>query len=136
MSSVAEKLQRKEQRSTSSKQVRLKLVYIDFWSVVKLSFLIWLCLGIVLIVASILIWVVLASTGIFDKIDLTLGPILGREGEFHLTDSFGLGQVALFTVVVAALNTVIGTVLGAIGAILYNVSVRFTGGLLVGFRNV
>ena len=45
MSSVAEKLQRKDQRSVSSKQVRLKLVYIDFWSVVKLSFLIWLCLG-------------------------------------------------------------------------------------------
>ena len=52
MSSVAEKLQRKDQRQAASRQVRLKLVYIDFWSVVKLSFLIWLCLGIVLIVAD------------------------------------------------------------------------------------
>ena len=54
MSSVAEKLQRKDQRSTAAKQVRLKLVYLDFWSVVKLSFLIWLCLGIVLVVATVL----------------------------------------------------------------------------------
>jgi hypothetical protein len=40
MSSVAEKLQRKTTKTTSAKQVRLKLVYIDFWSAVKLSFLI------------------------------------------------------------------------------------------------
>ena len=40
--SVAEKLQRKEMRQTSSRQVRLKLVYLDVWSLVKLSFLVWL----------------------------------------------------------------------------------------------
>ena len=39
MSSVAEKLQRKSQQAVATKQVRLKLVYIDFWSAVKLSFL-------------------------------------------------------------------------------------------------
>ena len=48
MSSVAEKLQRKSARAGATKQVRLKLVYIDFWSVVKLSFLIAVCFGIML----------------------------------------------------------------------------------------
>ena len=33
MSSVAEKLQRKSQRATATKQVRLKLVYVDLWEV-------------------------------------------------------------------------------------------------------
>ncbi|MDQ1526895.1 MAG: hypothetical protein QOG18_1508, partial [Microbacteriaceae bacterium] len=37
MSSVAEKLQRKSQRAGATKQVRLKLVYVDFWSAVKLA---------------------------------------------------------------------------------------------------
>ncbi len=134
MSSVAEKLQRKDQRSVSSKQVRLKLVYVDFWSVVKLSFLIWLCLGIVLIVASILIWVVLYSTGIFGKLDGAMQDILS-DPTFSIANSFGLGQVGLFTFVVAILNTVIGTVLGAVASLLYNLSVRITGGLLVGFQN-
>lgn len=133
MSSVAEKLQRKEQRQVATKQVRLKLVYLDFWSVVKFSFLIWLSLGIVLIVASILIWLVLYSTGIFDTIDAQMTQILTQD--FSLAASFGLVQVALFSVVVALLNTVVGTILGAIGALLYNLSVRFTGGLLVGFQN-
>jgi ABC-type Fe3+ transport system permease subunit len=134
MSSVAEKLQRKDSRSVSNRQVRLRLVYIDFWSVVKLSFLIWLCLGIVVVVASILIWVVLFSTGVFTKLDSALQDILS-DPNFSITSSFSLGSVVLFTFVVAILNTIAGTVLGAIAAVLYNLSVRFTGGVLVGFQN-
>src|SRR5690606_5652631 len=123
-----------ELRQSSPKQVRLKLVYIDFWSVVKLSFLIWLCLGIVLIVTSILVWLVLYSTGVFDTLDSTLRDILVQP-DFSIANSFGLGQVALFAAVIALLNTIVGTALGAIGAVLYNLSVRLTGGLLVGFQN-
>jgi len=134
MSSVAEKLQRKEHRSSTAKQVRLKLVYIDFWSVVKFSFLIWLCLGIVLVVAAALVWIVLNSTNVFSEVDALLRDILGND-EFSITDSFGFGQVLLFSFVVGILNTVTGTILGALGALLYNLSVRFTGGLLVGFQN-
>ena len=134
MSSVAEKLQRKSQRSVATKQVRLKLVYLDFWSVVKLAFLVWLCLGIVLIVASLLIWVVLYSTGIFGKLDTAFQDILS-DPTFTIASSFGLSQVGLFALVVALLNLVVGTVLAAIASLLYNLSVRFTGGLLVGFQN-
>jgi hypothetical protein len=132
--SVAEKLQRKEMRQTTSRQVRLKLVYIDIWSLVKLSFLVWLCLGIVLIVASVLIWVVLFSTGIFDELDATLRDMLGDQ-EFAIANSFGLGTVVFFTFIIAVLNTIVGTALGAVGGFLYNLSVRLTGGLLVGFQN-
>ncbi len=134
MSSVAEKLQRKSQRAASTKQVRLKLVYVDFWSAVKLSFLIWVCLGIVLIVAAILLWIVLAATGIFGQLDSTLGEIL-NVSNFSVTDTFSLLQVTLFSVIVAVLNLVVGTALGAVVAMLYNFSVRITGGLLVGFTN-
>ncbi len=134
MSSVAEKLQRKSQRATATKQVRLKLVYIDFWSAVKLSFLVALTLGIILIVVFTLVWVVLDGTGIFDNLNKVLRDILGQP-DFSVTSTFSLAQVGLFAVVVAILNTVVGTALGAITAILYNFSVRITGGLLVGFTN-
>src|SRR5215213_1376572 len=130
--SVAEKLQRKEMRQSTSRQVRLKLVYVDVWSLVKLSFLVWLCLGIVLIVASALIWVVLFSTGVFDQLDDTLRDILNQP-EFALVNTFGIGQVLLFAFIIAVLNTIVGTALGAVGGFLHNLSVRFTGGLLVGF---
>ena len=134
MSSVAEKLQRKDQRSTAAKQVRLKLVYLDFWSVVKLAFLIWVCLGIVLVVATVLIWIVLFSTGVFGKLDSAFQDILS-DPTFTIASNFGLGQTGLFALVVAVLNVVVGTVLAAIASLLYNLSVRFTGGLLVGFQN-
>ena len=134
MSSVAEKLQRKSQRQVATKQVRLKLVYIDFWSSVKFSFLIALSLGIILVIATILVWVVLNSTGIFGNLDDILKDILG-EPTFSVTTNFSLAQVALFAVVVAILNVVVGTALGAIASMLYNFSVRITGGLLVGFTN-
>ena len=44
-------------------------------------------------------------------------------------------QVMGFAVVVALLNLVVVTALGAIMAVLYNLSVKITGGLLVGFTN-
>jgi hypothetical protein len=134
MSSVAEKLQRKSQKSVATKQVRLKLVYLDFWSVLKLSFLISICLGIVLIVATILIWVLLDSLHIFDSLDSTLRDVLSQP-TFSIESSASLVQVTGFAFVVAVLNVVIGTALGAIGSVLYNLSVRLTGGLLVGFTN-
>ncbi len=132
--SVAEKLQRKEMRQTTSRQVRLKLVYLDVWSLVKLSFLVWMSLGIVLIVASVLIWVVLYSTQVFDTLDETLREVMSDDN-FSVTNSFGIGQVLVFTLVIALLNTIVGTALGAVAAFLYNLSVRLTGGLLVGFQN-
>ena len=134
MSSVAEKLQRKDSRNPSSKQVRLKLVYVDFWSVVKLSFLIWFSLGIVLVVATLLIWVILYSTHVFNTLDKSLQDILG-DPNFTISSSFGLPQVGAFALVTAILNVIVGTVLAAIASLLYNLSVRFTGGVLVGFQN-
>ncbi|MDI2099128.1 DUF3566 domain-containing protein [Ruicaihuangia caeni] len=134
MSSVAEKLQRKAPRQAGTKQVRLKLVYVDFWSVVKISFLVAVCAGIVLVVAAVLVWIVLQSTHVFDSIDSLLRDVLGNN-EFTVMEMFGLGQVALFAIIIAALNVVVGTALGAISALLYNLIARVTGGILVGFTN-
>jgi hypothetical protein len=134
MSSVAEKLQRKSQRAAQTRQVRLKLVYVDFWSAVKLSFLITVVLGIILIVASLLIWIVLNTTGIFGSLNGLLQEILNQK-DFSITSTFSLGTVGLFSFIIAILDVVVGTALGAITALLYNFSVRITGGLLVGFTN-
>lgn len=134
MSSVAEKLQRKTARPVGNRQVRLRLVYVDFWSMVKLSFLIALAGSIVLIVATALVWIILNQTGVFGQIDKLLQDVTGKNN-YTVMDQFSLGQVFGFTLVVGILNIVIGTVLGAIVSVLYNLSVRITGGLLVGFTN-
>ena len=137
MSSVAEQLQRKSQKPVATKQVRLKLVYVDFWSTVKLSFLVAVSLGIVLVVSTVLVYLVLQTTGVLIKLDSLLSDILttGGDDSFSVSESFSLLTVTLFSFIVAVLNIVVGTALGAITSILYNFSVRLTGGLLVGFTN-
>lgn len=134
MSTVAEKLQRKSQRQAPTKQVRLKLVYIDFWSAVKLSFLVAICGAILLVVATLFVWIVLNSLGVIQDVDAVLADIIGDEAT-SFTAIFSLGQVMFFASIVALLNIVVGTAIGAISALLYNLSVRLTGGLLVGFTN-
>ncbi|MBG6237615.1 hypothetical protein IWX78_000558 [Mycetocola sp. CAN_C7] len=133
MSSVAEKLAKKSTKRSSTKQVRLKLVYIDFWSAVKLSFLIAIALAVVTIVFFFLVYTVLDQTNIFDQVNNLYKDVAGVGND--LLAIFNLGRVMGFAVVVAILNLIVVTALGALCAALYNLSVKITGGLLVGFTN-
>jgi ABC-type sugar transport system permease subunit len=132
--SVADKLSDRTPRPGQTKQVRLKLVYIDFWSAVKFSFLIAAAVGVIIFVAVLLIWTVLASTGVFDQVSKLMQDVSGQS-TLTVSNVISFAQVMGFTLVIAALNVVVGTVLGAIACVLYNLSVRITGGILVGFKN-
>ena len=130
--SVADKLSGNAPKASQAKQVRLKLVYIDFWSAVKFSFLIAAAVGVIIVVAVLLIWTVLASTGVFDQVSGLLQDVSGQSS-LTVNNVVSFAQVMGFTLVIAALNVVVGTVLGAIACLLYNLSVKITGGILVGF---
>jgi hypothetical protein len=132
--SVADKLSDRSPKPAQAKQVRLKLVYIDFWSAVKFSFLIAAAVGIIIVVAVLLIWTVLASTGVFTQISTLMQDVSGQSS-LTVSNVVSFAQVMGFTLVIAALNVVVGTVLGAIACVLYNLSVKITGGILVGFKN-
>ncbi|QIK63370.1 DUF3566 domain-containing protein [Leucobacter viscericola] len=130
---VADKLAKKTRKKAPSKQVRLKLVYVDFWSAVKFSFLVSICMAIVSIVATILIYSVLMTTGVFNSVDAVFMDIVGEENS--LMKLIGFQQVLGFSVVVAILNTIVGTALGAVGALVYNLLVRVLGGFQLGFTS-
>ena len=133
--SIAEKLQSKTpRRSGSSKQVRLRLVHVDFWSAMKVSAILGLVLGIVQLVVVFVMWTLLQVVGLFGKIDEVMRDILAQP-DFEIASILSLPQVMMFTLLVAVLNFVVITVMGAVIAVLYNLSVRVTGGLQVGFAN-
>ncbi|AZS42476.1 DUF3566 domain-containing protein [Microbacterium oleivorans] len=134
MSSVADKLAKKSSSRTTAKQVRLRLVYLDFWSAVKLSFLAAVALAIVTVVSTLLIYLVISSTGLIGQVDQLLGAVNG-ESTFTLASVINLPQVMAFAAVVAILNLIVVTVLGAVMAGIYNLMVKVTGGLLVGFTS-
>ena len=99
MSSVAEKLAKKSPRRSPAKQVRLKLVYIDFWSAVKLSFLVAICLAVVTIVGTFLVYTVISQTGVFDAANKLFKDVAG--GSSDLKSILSMGQVMGFAVVVS-----------------------------------
>jgi hypothetical protein len=133
MSSVAEKLAGKSNKKPPAKQVRLRLVYIDFWSAVKLSFLVAVCLSVVNIVATFLVFTIVQSTGLFENLNSLVQDVAGAGTD--LRSILSVGNVMGFAVVASLLNLVVTTALGAVVAVLYNLSVKITGGILVGFTN-
>jgi len=133
MSTVADKLAKKSTSKSSSKQVRLRLVYIDFWSAVKLSFLAAVALAIVTVVTFFLIYTVVRTTGLIDQVDEFFQSF--SDGGISIEAFVGLPQVMAFAAVVAILNLIVVTVMGAVVAAIYNLAVKITGGLLVGFTS-
>ena len=133
MSTVADKLAKKSSHKTSAKQVRLRLVYVDFWSAVKLSFLAAVALAIVTIVSFFLIYMVVQTTGLIAQMDEFFQSF--TDGSTSITQFIGLPQVMAFATIIAILNLVVVTVLGAVVAGIYNLAVKVTGGLLVGFTS-
>jgi len=133
MSTVADKLAKKSSSKTSAKQVRLRLVYVDFWSAVKLSFLAAVALAIVTLVSVFLIFLVLQTTSLLTELDKLL--VAFTDGAFQLKEVVNLPQVMAFAAIVAILNLIVVTVLGAVVAGIYNLMVKVTGGLLVGFTS-
>ncbi|MFV0372757.1 DUF3566 domain-containing protein [Microbacterium sp.] len=133
MSTVADKLAKKSSSTTSSKQVRLRLVYVDFWSAVKISFLTAVAMAIVTVVSVFLIYMVLRTTNLLARLDEVV--VAFTDGTFLLEEFLSLPQVMSFAAIVAILNLVVVTVLGAVIAGIYNMMVKVSGGLLVGFTS-
>ena len=132
MTTVADKLAKKSSKTTT-KQVRLRLVYLDFWSAVKLSFLAAVAIAIATVVFFVLIFLILESTGLISQADEVIGSVTGEA--FSMSAILSLPQVLAFSAIVAILNLVVVTVMGAVVAGIYNLAVKVTGGLLVGFTS-
>ena len=132
MSTVADKLAKKSSSKTRAKLVRLRLVYVACWSAVKLSFLAAVALAIVTIVSVFLVFMVIKTTGLIGKLDELFTAF---DDNFTLSTYIDLPQVMAFAAIVAILNLIVITVLGAVVAGIYNLMVKVTGGLLVGFTS-
>ena len=112
------------------RRARLLVSKVDPWSVLKMSFLLSVALGIVTVVAAIVLWTVLDLTGIFDQVDGLLGTLAGSEsGGFELKKVASLGQVASFAVIIAVINVVLLTALSMLSAVLYNIAATLVGGI-------
>ena len=121
-------------RKDSTKQVRLRLVHIDFWSATKNSFIVALTVSLVLAVFNLGAWLLLTVLGVVDTLNGIVSSIIGIDF-LGLTDLMSFPSVMIFTVVQTIATIVCGTVLGALGSVAFNFIARITGGIRIAFTN-
>ncbi|QHC71480.1 DUF3566 domain-containing protein [Rathayibacter sp. VKM Ac-2801] len=110
--------------------LRLTLVLVDFWSAVKLSFLLGLALALLGLAAVLVAHPLLVHSELFTQADTLLGQVVGDRVD--LDAILSLPNVLGFALVGAVLNTVVATALGGVGALLFESAATLAGGLPVG----
>lgn len=102
-------------------------------SVMKFSFLLSLVGWVVVFVAVAIVWLVLSKLGVFAKIEQTVGLVTYSKNHpgTNAASWFSASRVLLYTALVCTINAILFTALATIGAALYNLIARITGGIEV-----
>ncbi|MGY5766107.1 DUF3566 domain-containing protein [Brachybacterium sp. DNPG3] len=116
------------------RRVRLTLARLDPFSVMKLSFLIAIAIGVATVVAVVLLWNLVDAIGLWSQID-QLGRDLNGGSPLPFMDFFSFSKMVSYGTVVAVINVVIITALGTLLAFLYNLVAALLGGLKLTFTD-
>ncbi|KJK54563.1 membrane protein [Streptomyces sp. NRRL F-4428] len=114
-----------------TRKARLRVAKADPWSVMKVSFLLSIALGICTIVAAAVLWMVMDAMGVFSTVGSTISEATGsnESNGFDLQAFMSLPRVLIFTSVIAVIDVVLATALATLGAFIYNLSAGFVGGV-------
>ncbi|MFF9346615.1 DUF3566 domain-containing protein [Streptomyces sp. NPDC014734] len=128
----AARLPRTGARTTPrTRKARLRVAKADPWSVMKVSFLLSIALGICTVVASAVLWMVMDAMGVFETVGGTISEATGSNDNsgFDLESFLSLPRVLIFTSVIAVIDVVLATALATLGSFIYNISAGFVGGV-------
>ncbi|WP_402463808.1 DUF3566 domain-containing protein [Isoptericola aurantiacus] len=110
------------------RRVRLSVSRVDPWSVMKLAFLLSFAIGIMVVVATTVVWYSLNSLGTFATIQDFLVETLGPQA-IDITQFVELNRMLSLSMLIALVNMVLMTALATILAILYNITAALVGGV-------
>jgi hypothetical protein len=113
--------------ASPNRQVRLHLTHVDPWSVAKGAFMLGVTIAGVLMVATVVLWGMLSAAGVFEAITSLWSDASGSTGSG--VSFLSLGRLLGLTMVLSAIEIVLLSVLSTLFAVLYNLSVGFTGGV-------
>jgi hypothetical protein len=119
------------------RRAKVAVTRVDPWSVMKISFTLFVALAIVLLIAVAILWWVLDSSGVFDQVSQQILKVTGTDssggnlsaGSFDLKNYIGLGRVMGVTTVLVVINTILLTALATLAAFLFNLSTGLVGGV-------
>ncbi|ASK65830.1 hypothetical protein CFK39_08285 [Brachybacterium avium] len=123
-----------EKERRGPRRVRLTLARLDPFSVMKLSFLAAIAIGIATVVAVVVLWNLVEAMGLWAYID-QLGRDLNSGDPLPFMEFFTFSKMTSYGTIVAVVNVVIITALGTLGAFLYNLVAALLGGLKMTFTD-
>jgi len=118
--------------ASGPRRARLSVSRIDPWTVLKTSFVLSLGLAVIVVVATMLLWVLLSISGTFESFDQTLSDLGGSgAGGVDVGNVLSFGRVMGFALLMGAFEIVMTSALATVITMIYNLTVSFTGGIEV-----
>lgn len=121
-------------RRGGPRRVRLTAQRIDPWSVLKISFLVSVALGIAGVVMVAVLWTVLSGMNVFSTLNDFITQVTSGESSgptINLQDYLGFSRVVAISAVLGVLNVFLLTALATLTAFLYNICAALVGGAQV-----
>lgn len=124
----AESAPKKQPTRGGIRRAHMTISRIDPWSALKVTFLLSVGVGLMIVISAIVIWNVFDTMNVFASIRDLL-ETLGSAPLLELMQYLEFGRVVSFSIVVAIIDIVLLTVLGGLFAVLYNLIAMMVGGV-------
>jgi hypothetical protein len=125
-----------EPRRRAPRRARLYIYRVDAWSVMKVAFMLAVALGIVIVCAVAALWWLLDFSGVIASLARNVDEVIGSgTTTFDLEAVLAFDRVMGITVLIAALEVALVSILAGLFAVLYNLSVGITGGIEATFTD-
>lgn len=107
-----------------ARQVQRIVRYVGPWSTLKFSFLFYVCLWLIVLVAGVILWTGATSTGVIDNVESFIEELFGLE-QF----AFEGGQMFRGVLFGGFALVIVGTAFNVLLAVLFNLISDLTGGV-------
>lgn len=125
-----------EPRRRAPRRARLYIYSVDAWSVMKVAFMLAVALGVVIVCAVAALWWLLDYSGVIATMARNVDEVVGSgTTTFDLEAVLAFDRVMGITVLIAALEIALVSVLAGLFAVLYNITVGITGGVEATFTD-
>jgi hypothetical protein len=117
-------------RAKGPRRVRLAVARMDPWSVMKMSFLLSVALGIAGVILTAVLWMILSTMNVFTDVEGVLQSLQTTTSDpFSIKDYVGFGRVVSLSIVIGVIDIILLTAIATVTAFLYNICSALVGGV-------
>src|SRR6478735_6409621 len=117
-------------KARGPRRVRLAVARMDPWSVMKMSFLLSVALGIAGVILTAVLWMILSTMNVFSDVEGVLQSLQTTTSDpFSIKDYVGFGRVVSLSIVIGVIDIILLTAIATVTAFLYNICSALVGGV-------